>query len=173
MSFVFTRRTVEHTLGLILALSLANPNPAHAQAKPVSVPSVVLREVHLDPLLLSFGLDSVRVRSAVAEMLDSAGRLASMRTQGTPALDIALTVPRTVGGGDFGPVALLRIEVGRNLMENGSATKLVWESTMQLGELRRGPGGREYLTWKSLADGAPYEISRAIGTFLGGQRAGA
>ena len=173
MTIVSTRRAAKLTLGLILALSLARPNPAHAQAKPLSVPSVFLREVHLDPLLLSFGLDSVRVRTAVADMLDSAGRLASMRTQGTPALDIALTVPRTVAGGDFGPVALLRIEVGRNLMENGSATKLVWEITMQFGELMRGPGAREYLTWRSLADGAPSEITRAIGTFLSGQRAGA
>ena len=173
MTIVSTRRTAKHTLGLILALSLASPNPAHAQAKSLPVPSVVLREVRLDPLLLAFGLDSVQVRTAVAEMLNSAGRLASMRTQGTPALDIALTVPRTVAGGDFGPVALLRIEVGRNLMENGSATKLVWESTMQFGELLRGSGRREYLTWKSLADGAPSELTRAVGAFLSGQRAGA
>jgi hypothetical protein len=173
MTIVSIRRTAKHTLGLILALSLASPNRAHTQAKPFSVPSVVLREVHLDPLLLSFGLDSVQVRTAVADLLDSAGRLASMRTLGTPALDIALTVPRTVAGGDFGPVALLRIEVGRNLMENGSATKLVWESTMQFGELMRGPSGRKYLTWRSLADGVPSEITRAIGAFLSGQRAGA
>jgi hypothetical protein len=170
---ISTGRMAKHTLGLILALTLASPSPACAQAKPLSVPSVVLREVHLDPLLLSFGLDSAQVRAAVADMLDSAGRLASMHTQGAPALDIALTVPRSAAGVDFGPVALLHIEVGRNLMENGSATKLVWESTMQFGERMRRPGGREYLTWRSLADGAPSEISRAIGTFLSGQRAGA
>ena len=173
MTIVSTRGTAKHTLGLILALSLASPSPAHAQAKPLPVPSVVLREIRLDPLLLSFGLDSVQVRTAVAHMLDSAGRLASMRIQSTPALDITLTVPRTAAGGDFGPVALLRIEVGRNLMENGSATRLVWESTMQLGERMRRPGEREYLTWRSLADGAPSEITRAIGAFLSGQRAGA
>ena len=173
MTIVSIRRTAKHTLGLILALSLGSARPADAQVRPVSVPSVVLREVRLDPLLLSFGLDSVSVRTAVAEMLDSAGRLALMRTQGPPTLDIAVTVPRTIAGADFGPIALLRIEVGRNLMENGSATKLVWESTMQFGERMRGPGGREYLSWRALADGMPFEITRAIGAFLSGQRAGA
>lgn len=171
-TFLSTNHVTRAALGLTLAL-LASPISSCAQANPVSGPTVFLREVYLDPLLLSFGLDSARLRAAVIEMLSAAGRQASSRTQSTPALDIALTVPRAVAGGDFGPRALLRVEVGRNLMENGFARNLVWERTMELGEIMRGPSKREYLTWRSLADGASSEIAAVVGAFLSGPRAGA
>ena len=159
---------------LVWATSLASSIalPLHAQTKPPPAPSVFVREIRIDPLLVSFGVDVVRIRSAMLELLNKAGRLATERTHYALALDIALTVPRPAGG-DFGPSALLRVEVGRNLMESGTVRSLVWESTMHLGEIHRGASRNAYLTWAALAEGAPSEILAVVDTFLKLPRAGA
>lgn len=127
------------------------------QTKPAPRPAVFLREIRIDPLLLAFGLDSARVRRVLTDVLRDAGRLAAEGTVDVPSMDIAVTVPRTLAGRVSDPLALLGVEVGRNLMERGAGNRLVWELTSTL------PGAR---TWRDLTAGTLPEIIWAVYQYL-------
>lgn len=133
-------------------ISTVPPRP-----KPAPRPAVFLREIRIDPLLLSFGLDSARVRRVLLDVLRDAGRLAAETTVDVPSMDVAVIVPLTLSGRVSDPQALLGIEVGRNLLERGAGNRLVWELNSTL------PGAR---TWRELSAGALPEIIWAVYQYL-------
>jgi hypothetical protein len=126
--------------------------------------SVYVREVHVDPIVVSFGLDTVRLRSVVVDLMRKAGHFRPDSGAAVPALDVALTVPRAIGGGELEPRALLRIEVGRNLMEAGTARFLVWERSLAL---------PSYPTWRALVAAAEGQILEALRAYPAPPRSGA
>ena len=126
--------------------------------------AVYVRELHIDPIVVSFGLDTVRLRSIVVELMRKAGHLRPDSGAAVPALDVALTVPRAIGGGELEPRALLRIEVGRNLMEAGTARVLVWERSLTL---------LAYPTWRALVAAAEGQILEALRAYPAPPRSGA
>jgi hypothetical protein len=115
------------------------PSTAGAQTRSAT-PAVYVREIRVDPILLSFGMDSVKLRQAVVDVLRRARHSADSSAT-APALDVALTVPRTLSGTEPDPRVLLRVEVGRNLMETGRAESLVWERSVST---------PMYATWRAL-----------------------
>lgn len=129
-----------------------------------SVPSVFVREVRVDPILASFGVDSAQLRSAVLDALHAGNRLARTEAKDVPALDIAVTVPRPFTGAEPEPNALLSLEVGRNLMEDGTARTLVWERVSDL---------RSYPTWRALSANTLREVLRAVSVYVDSLRPGA
>jgi len=134
-----------------LTLLLGQLPPQSAQTKQ----SVYVREVRIDSILLAFGVDSSRVRAAVLGAVRDAGRLAS-DTSG-PALDIDVTVPRSLAGGMFDPRGYVRVEVGRNLLEHGKARALVWQGMVDLPELP---------TWREFSRNTLPEVVRAVNKYL-------
>lgn len=155
------RRVSPHWRLAVAVVLLALPPLASAQQTKRSAPAVFLRELHLDPLLLTFGLDSAYLRRAVEQRIRAAGRLAPDAGR-VPSLDLSLTVPRAVGV-EPEPRALLRVEVGRNLMERGSATWLLYEQSSSL---------PRYGNWRSLSQGAVSAVLDAVNAFLTGSTAG-
>ena len=138
----------------------ALPGLASGQVRSAPTPAVYVREIRIDPILLSFDLDSARFRQAVVAVLRTAGRLADSHAA-RPALDVTLTVPRTLSGVDPEPQALLRIEVGRNLMEAGSSKALIWERSVDT---------PTYVTWRALVaavEAAALNVVKAYGTPTG------
>ena len=138
----------------------ALPGLANAQGRGRHTPEVFVREIRIDPILLSFDLDSAKFRQAVVAVLRSTDRLADAHAS-RPALDVALTVPRMLTGLDPEPRALLRIEVGRNLMESGSSKALVWEHSVAT---------PTYVTWHALVaaiEAAALNAIKAYGTPTG------
>ena len=136
------------------------PGLASGQVRGVTTPAVYVREIRIDPILLAFDLDSAKFRQAVVAVLRNTDRLADSHGAG-PALDLALTVPRTLTGVDPEPRALLRIEVGRNLMEAGSSKALVWERVVDT---------PTYVTWRALVaavEAAALNAIKAYGTPTG------
>jgi hypothetical protein len=132
--------------------------PSRVAAQRVSPkPAVYVREVHIDSLLLVFGVDSNRVRTAVVNALRGAGRLAPEPGIGVPALDVDVTVLRLAVGGTPDPAGFVRVEVGRNLMEAGSARSLIWQG-MQ--DLVPAP------TWRELSRGTLSSVLRVVNNFL-------
>ena len=117
--------------------------------------SVYVRDVRIDSILLVFGVDSARVRAAAVSAIRDAGRLASDTTG--PALDIDVTVPRSLAGGIFDPRGYVRIEVGRNLVERGSARAVVWQGMVDLPELP---------TWREFGRNTLSEVVRAVNKYL-------
>jgi hypothetical protein len=141
------------TRGLTALLLLgAFPVVVNAQDRGVPTPAVHVREIHIDPILLAFDLDSTKLRQAVVRVLLSIDRLADANAS-RPALDVALTVPRTLSGVNPEPQVLLRIEVGRNLMEDGSSKSLVWERSLDT---------PTFVTWRSLVAAIEATVLNAI-----------
>ena len=135
-----------------------------AQERRETPRSVYVRELHIDPIVVSFGLDTVRLRSVVVDLIKKAGHFRADSGAAVPALDLALTVPRAIGAGELEPRALLRIEVGRNLMETGNAKFLVWERTLTL---------PAYPTWRALVAAAEGQILEALSAYPAPPRSGA
>ena len=125
------------------------------QGQTSSKPAVFVREIRIDSILLAFGVDSVRVRVAVLDVIRGAGRLAS-DTSG-PALDVDVTVPRPISGGMFDPRGYVRIEVGRNLVERGQARSVIWQGMIDLPEVP---------TWREFAQNTLPDVVRAVNKFL-------
>lgn len=61
-----------------------------------------------------------------------ARRLATDVTSAVPSLNIAVTVLCLLFGGVFDPRGVVRLELGRNVMEEGKARRLLWEGTFDL-----------------------------------------
>jgi len=72
-------------------------------------------------------------------------------------MDIEAVVPRPAGGGVFEPRGFVRVEVGRNLMEAGEASRLVWEGNIDF---------REVPTWRELARGTLADILVVVNKYL-------
>jgi hypothetical protein len=136
------------TLGLAFTAE-----PAHGQ--PTARPSVFVREIRVDSILLAFGADSTRIRLAVLDVIRGAGRLATDTTG--PALDIDVTVPRSIFGGMFDPRGFVRIEVGRNLVERGRARSVIWQGMVDL------PG---VPSWREFARMVLPDVIRAVNMYL-------
>jgi hypothetical protein len=117
--------------------------------------SVYVREVRIDSILLVFGADSSRIRAAVLMAVRDAGRLAPDTTG--PALDIDVTVPRSLAGGMFDPRGYVRVEVGRNLVERGKARTVLWQGMVDLPELP---------TWREFGRNTLPEVVRAVNKYL-------
>jgi hypothetical protein len=109
--------------------------------------SVYVREVRIDSILLVFGADSSRIRAAVLLAPDTTG----------PALDIDVTVPRSLAGGMFDPRGYVRVEVGRNLVERGKARTVLWQGMVDLPELP---------TWREFGRNTLPEVVRAVNKYL-------
>jgi hypothetical protein len=156
--FCFRDRTGGRVSGVLLsaALAILAPGALLAQTPPPK-PLVFVREVRIDSILLAFGADSARIRAAVTNVIRDAGRLASNITEEVPALDVDVTVPRPLNGGMFDPRGYVRIEVGRNLVERGKASALLWEGMIDLLET---PSWHEF-TRNTLAD-----VVRAVNRYL-------
>ena len=133
-------------------LSGGLPGLVVAQDRAVPTPAVYVREIHIDPILLAFDLDSAKLRQAVVTVLRNVDRLASPDAV-RPALDVALIVPRNLNGVNPEPRALVLIEVGRNLMEDGSSKSLVWERSLDT---------PTYVTWRSLVAAIEATVLNAI-----------
>jgi hypothetical protein len=141
-------------------LLCAFPEVADGQVRVSPTPAVYVREIHIDPILLSFDLDSARFRQAVVKVLQDTDRLAGS-SGSRPAMDVVLAIPRTLAGLSPEPRALLRIEVGRNLMEAGSSKTLVWERSVST---------PTYVTWRALVaalEAAALNAIKAYGTPTG------
>lgn len=123
-------------------------------------PLVFLREVRVDSLLLAFGVDTARIRSAVEDALRNAGRLASTQARSAPSLDISVTAMRSAYGGTPEPRGFVLVEVGRNLMESRVAQRLVWEGTE---DLAASP------TFRELSRGTLATILRVVNAYLLGR----
>ena len=128
------------------------PIVVYGQDRGVPTPAVYVREIHIDPILLAFDLDSAKLRQAVVRVLRSVDRLADPDVS-RPALDVVLTVPRTLSGVNPEPRVFLQIEVGRNLMEDGSSRSLVWERVLDT---------PTYVTWRSLVAAIEATVLNAI-----------
>jgi hypothetical protein len=133
----------------IAPLAVLSAQPVQAKQ------SVYVRDVRIDSILLAFGVDSSRVRAAAVRAIRDAGRLAS-DTSG-PALDIDVTVPRSLTGGMFDPRGYVRIEVGRNLVERGKARSVAWKGMVDLPELP---------TWREFGRQTLPEVVRAVNQYL-------
>jgi hypothetical protein len=151
------RREWRRLPDLLTAFSLfgASPSLVDAQDRSVPTPAVYVREIHIDPILLSFDLDSAKFRQAVITVLRNTDRLTGHNASG-PALDVALTVPRNLSGVNPEPQALVRIEVGRNLMEAGSSKALVWERSLST---------PTYVTWRALVTALESTVLNAIKSY--------
>ena len=140
-----------------VALNIPVWGTGRAQEARHSTTAVAIREIYVDSLLLSFGVDSARIRFAIQELLRNANRLSVARGSAVPALDVSLTVPRSLTGGKLDVRALLRVEVGRNRIEEGHATVLVWQLTSTLSS---------YQNWQALSDAVLREVRIAVEGFL-------
>lgn len=147
-----------HACGLALGLSLASATTARAQETAPSAPALSVRQLRIDPLLLASSLDSARLREAVTEVVRSARRLVHDTTT-APALDVDIAVVRTAS--EPLPQALVRVEVGRNRMERGAATRLAWERSVTTGE---------YRTFRALAAAMPARVLELVQDYLAGRR---
>jgi hypothetical protein len=151
-------------LALILAGTLVIlPPPAEGQGQSPK-PAIFLRQVRIDSILLVFGVDSASVRTAVVGALRDAGRLAPDTSGAVPSLDVDVAVPRPVHGGFFDPRGYIRVEVGRNLMESGSASQLLWE---RMFDLPASP------TWREFTRGTLTEVLMAVNAYLLAKNGGA
>jgi hypothetical protein len=135
-----------------LLLLGALPGVVDSQARGIPTPAVYVREIHIDPILLSFDLDSAKFRQAVETVLRNVDRLADANAS-RPALDVALIVPRNLSGVNSEPRAWAQIEVGRNLMEAGSSKSLVWERSVDM---------PTYVTWRALVAAIEAAVLNAI-----------
>ena len=98
------RRAAVIVVGLVCLASAS----ALAQERRETPRSVYVRDLHVDPIVVSFGLDTIRLRSVVVDLMRKAGHFRPDSGPAVPALDVALTVPRAIGGGELEPRALLR-----------------------------------------------------------------
>ena len=143
--------------GTVFVLVAGSVVATVAMAQRAGRPAVTLREVLIDPLLESFGLDSARVRRAIVKVLSDARRLVTDSNSRAPALDVSVVVPRSLSGGHIDPRGFVHIEVGRNLMEQGSAERLVWELNSDL------PAAR---TWREFTRATLPEIIWAVNQYV-------
>ena len=132
------------------------PNTLLAQA-PLPKPSVFVREVRIDSILLAFGADSARIRAVVTDVIRSAGRLATSTTDRVPSLDVDVTALRSPNGGMFDPRGFVRVEVGRNLVERGTAKTVSWQGMVDLLEVP---------TWHEFSRNILAEVVRAVNKYL-------
>ena len=139
-----------------MALGAFAPERVLAQRAPTR-PLVFVRDVRIDSILLAFGVDTARVRAAVLDAVRGAGRLAADVTASVPSLDIDVTVPRPLNGGMFDPRGYVRVEVGRNLVEQGKAGSLVWQGMVDLPETP---------TWREFGRNTLAAVVRAVNTYL-------
>lgn len=100
-------------------LARSKTNPRHVR--------VFVRLVRIDPLLHASGLDSLTVYSELATQLRESQHLEERPDEATPALDVVLSLDRSVGAEIR--QAVVDVEVGRNLMESGQSRRLVWHRT--------------------------------------------
>jgi hypothetical protein len=149
---------------LILAWTFTCPavQPARAQVAPPK-PAIFVRQIRIDSLLLAFGVDSARVRAAVEGAVRDARRLAQEAKRGVPSLDVDVTVLHP-SGGVFDPRGYVRVEVGRNLMEEGEATRLLWQ---RMFDLAPSP------SWREFSRGTLAEVLRAVNSYLLDRQGGA
>ena len=139
-----------------MALGAFAPERVLAQRAPTR-PLIFVRDVRIDSILLAFGVDTARVRAAVLDAVRGAGRLAADVTASVPSLDIDVTVPRPLDGGMFDPRGYVRVEVGRNLVEQGKAGSLVWQGMVDLPETP---------TWREFGRNTLAAVVRAVNTYL-------
>lgn len=151
------RRMVRAPILLLALLAVAVPKSLAAVQGAERKPYVFVREVRIDSILFAFGVDSGRVRAAVVEAVRSAGRLASDATGSVPSLDIDVTVPRSLTGGMFDPRGYVRLEVGRNLVERGKISTIVWQGMVDLPEVP---------TWREFSRSVLPEVVRAVNRYL-------
>lgn len=150
------RADTSHILAVtVVALVGSMASAAGAQARSAT-PAAYVREIRVDPILLSFGMDSAKLRQAVVDVLRRARHSADCSATG-PALDVALTVPRTLSGTEPDPRALLHVEVGRNLMEAGRAESLVWERSVST---------PRYATWRALVATLEMQVLNAVRAYV-------
>jgi hypothetical protein len=141
---------------LIATVAMLCTSAGIAAAQTSRRPSVFIRDVRIDSMLVASGVDSARVREAISNVLRDAGRLAPAG-ENVPALDVEAAVPRLSTGGLFEPRGFVRVEVGRNLMEIGKANRLVWQGITDF---------REVPTWRELARGTLAEILTVVNRYL-------
>ena len=143
---------------VMLAWTLGMQSVRQVQAQDAGAKRlVVVREIRIDSLLLAFGVDSTRVRAAVIAAVRDARRLATDVTRSVPSLDVDVTVPRSLSGPILDPRGFVRVEVGRNLMESGQASRLVWEGSF---DLPTAP------TWREFSRGTLAEVLMAVNRYL-------
>ena len=139
-----------------VALGTLIPELVLAQGTPAR-PLVFVRDVRIDSILFAFGVDSSRVRAAVVDAVRGAGRLATDLTASVPSLDVDVTVPRSLNGGMFDPRGYVRVEVGRNLVEQGKTGSLVWQGMVDLPETP---------TWREFGRNTLAAVIRAVNNYL-------
>ena len=147
---------------LFAVVVLLLPLRADAQRGPAKSP-VFVRQVRIDSLLLVFGVDSNRVREAVVNALREARRLAPPSGERVAALDVDVTALRSAYGGMPDPRGFVRVEVGRNLMEAGTARSLLW---VGMQDLPPSP------TWHELSRGTLATVLRVVNNYLLGRSGG-
>jgi hypothetical protein len=148
-------------LAVVIATGVAVTSAPAQQKQPVA--PVYVRGVRIDPLLIEFGVDTAQLRRAVVDALRTGSSLTDSAARNTPALDIAVTVLRNLTGAELEPNALVSVEVGRNLVEAGAASALVWERRSSL---------RSYPTWQALSENTPGEVLRSVGVYVDSLRHG-
>ena len=139
-----------------VALGTLIPELVLAQGTPAR-PLVFVRDVRIDSILFAFGVDSSRVRAAVVDAVRGAGRLATELTASVPSLDVDVTVPRSLNGGMFDPRGYVRVEVGRNLLEQGRTRSLVWQGMVDFPETP---------TWREFSRNTLAAVVQVVNTFL-------
>jgi hypothetical protein len=163
-AFAVIRRVTRPTRAVLALCALVSaPVPGFAQT-PGTKPRVHLREVRIDSLLLVFGADSSRIRSAILEALEKAGRLTPTPGAEVPSVDIDVTALRTAYGGPLEPRGFVRVEVGRNLMEQGTAQRLLWTGTQ---DLTPSP------TFRDLGRSTLPTVLKVVNDYLSGRASGA
>jgi hypothetical protein len=149
---------VRLSVALLVTFGVIYGGPVSVTAAQTSRrPAVFLREIRIDSMLLASGVDSARVRAAVVAALRDARRLATDSNANVPAMDVETVVLRPAVGGIYEPRGFVRVEVGRNLMESGKATRLVWEGNVDF---------QQVLTWRELARGALADILVVVNRYL-------
>lgn len=149
---VTSRRIVRLSLLVILWLGGWPATILGQKARPL----VAIREVQADSLLKAFGVDTSVLRRAIVEAVRGVGRLAHGPSDTVPALDVDVRAMR-LAGGRTDPVAVLHVEVGRNLVESGRAKRPLWNDGVTLGS---------YPTWRELSANVLREAVAAVNKYL-------
>jgi hypothetical protein len=148
---------------IAIVLAAVSSGDVRAQGTLNTKDSVYVREVRVDGLLVEAGVDTSGLRRVIATLLYAAHQLSRAVTDSTPSLDVTVTVPRSIAGGVPEPRALVRFEVGRNLMEAGATDRLAWERSVTLPE---SPTWRALsgLVRRAVTEGVEAYVYRAAGT---------
>jgi hypothetical protein len=128
-NFLLSARVARWIVG---SLMVAVGSVQGANAQQPAKPHLFLREIRVDSLLLSSGLDSARLRKEVLEVVRASGRLAAQLSPEVLTIDVFLTGPRRDENGVPNPRGYLSIDVGRNRVALGAGRRLAWEITTTL-----------------------------------------